>query len=285
MPTPPSQNSAFNAPPIQTPPLQDIGATFKPETAIFSVPWVVWFTKVYAKLNASGVGSVVTISTHAKRLTTTATVGALFYETDRTSLYMGESISGTPTWVWIAGMFSVSSTNNLPTDLNATFGGPDQGFLAYDETLKHAYIWTGQWQFAPGDEGAGFIVAGASRGLAGTTPTGGVWHLCDGSHVNVSNGDGTFTSVLTPNLTGNTFLMGASSQGTVQPATSPTLASGSETEVDTGAGQVVASGSGVTVAAHTHSHTLTSADVDINAPSIANGGLPQYIALVWYIRQ
>ena len=84
------------------------------------------------------------VDTHALRLSAypagSYEVGSLFYETDRTSLYQVQSVSGSNTWVWIAGLM-IDAISSQPGDL----GTEDDGFnfLSTDTDLGFSYRWNG----------------------------------------------------------------------------------------------------------------------------------------------
>jgi len=84
------------------------------------------------------------VDTHTNRLAiyfaSGYEVGSLYYETDRTSLYQVQLVSGVNTWVWIAGDYS-SAFSNRPTDLGTT----DTGFIFTSTTADalYTYRWDG----------------------------------------------------------------------------------------------------------------------------------------------
>jgi len=114
--------------------------------------------------------------THAARSGTGASPeGALFYETDRHTLYIASGAQ----WVWIAGLFTVADVTDVPADLAAS----DDGFLVHIDKFNHSLRWLGnflKWTWAQGEDGSGFI-----RDFLVAPDTGGGfwWQLCDGSTV------------------------------------------------------------------------------------------------------
>jgi hypothetical protein len=202
----------------------------------------------------------------------------LYHESDTGAMYLCELVANIPTWIWVGGVAVVFGPASLPAGL----GTNDAGYLAFETTFFHAYRWNGaNWTFAPGDSGAGYVVASPTS----AAPFGGLWQLCDGSTVSVSKGDGTTTNVATPNLTGNTFIFGAAALTGVNVASQPTWDAAAVTEADNGVPTVVQSGTGATVAPEPHTHNLTNANAKLKPPSAANGGLPQNIGLVFYMRR
>lgn len=211
-------------------------------------------------------------------------------------------------WVYLCGTMlgTIYSPDQKPTDL----GPPDKGFLFYAADFEQLYRWDGTvWHYAPGF---------ASQYIVGGYPQGGLWWPCDGTAYRCSQDDGSTANISTPNLTGDVFLKGTASTGSVSAATRPTWEAAATTgnegahthDVDPGvvssaatlSGQEVQSGTGVTVASasHTHSvdvpnttstagtlhsHALTDALSQLKVPSEANGGLPKRIGLSWYMRR
>lgn len=168
---------------------------------------------------------------------------------------------------------------NIPTGFNAG----DDGRIFEATDYCHVYRWDGTaaaWNFYEGDA-SGYLVVGPP---GGGPPNGGLWGLCDGSAYLVSQASGSTASVTTQNLTGGVFIKGASTPGTQQAATAPTLASGAILGDDTDAGVNLTVTAGTTsVAAKPHTHTVT--DATGNAPSEANGGLPVRIGITFYMRR
>lgn len=165
---------------------------------------------------------------------------------------------------------------NIPSGFNASADGR----LFYATDHKHIYRYDGAtaaWHFLEGD-GSGQVVVGSPTGGA---PNGGLWGLCDGSAYLVAQDNGTTLSVTTQNLTGGVFITGDTA-GAQQAATAPTFTGALTTGNDSGAGTTVQSGTGATVATHTHTHSLSAT---LNAPSVANGGLPLRIGVHFYIRR
>jgi len=135
--------------------------------------------------------------THANRLVnypaTNYTTGTLFYETDRTVVYI---IAG-GIWTYWSGAMN-GPLGNLPVDL----GAADAGFRFQATDYKHLYDWSGSaWAFDANDAGSGFlVVAGPGFFIAD-----GLYGLCDGSTYSVAQSDGS-TANMTPAVAANTYL-------------------------------------------------------------------------------
>lgn len=120
-------------------------------------------------------------------------VGSLFYETDRTVLYIS-SASGT--WLYVAGIFSTVQIA-LPADLGAS----DAGFLANVADYSHVLEWNGTaWQWGPGEVGGGYTVPFVNP----PNPITG-WHAANGASVNLLQSNGGITPVTVPNTAGSFF--------------------------------------------------------------------------------
>jgi hypothetical protein len=203
----------------------------------------------------------------------------IFVETDTGAIYQCRIVASIPTWVWIGGISTVANLAALPT-----LGTNDAGYLAYDANLQHLYQWTGAaWQFAPGDPGAGFLVPSLT---AAGPPNGGAWQLCDGTAAAVSKGNGTTENIVTPAMcagAGLYFVCATNAPTGLVGTTAPTYVGGPTvtTGNDSGSATVLV-GVGATVAQHTHTHSVTVPN--INAPTVANGGLPNHAGFVWYMR-
>ena len=99
-------------------------------------------TSLAAALGLSS-SSLVILDTHSARTTTYSgaglpVLGVLFFETDRHILYAVVSVSGTPSWIYVAGTY-VAGIASRPSDL----GTNDIDFLFYATDQSTAYIWTG----------------------------------------------------------------------------------------------------------------------------------------------
>jgi len=222
----------------------------------------------------------------------------VYFQTDTGLTYISMIVLDTWEWVYASGAATVALLADLPT----TLGPNDEGAIYYELEYNHAYQWTGSaWRFLPGDPGAGYIVAGT------TAPIGGAWALCDGTAVDVSQGDGTIASVTTPNLNTSGFssgpvLIGGGGTG-FQAATTPEWQAAAKTddesththaitatvEVQSGTGANPAA-TGNTGAGTAHSHTLSDANAKLKKPSDGadathGGGMPDRFYLNWYMRQ
>lgn len=239
------------------------------------------------------------IDTHANRLAnfpaSSYEPGTVFFETDRSVLYVVKSIASINTWIYVTGIMPTALAG-LPNDL----GTNDGGFLALiSDYFQHWLLWNGiTWQFGPGDPGSKYIVA-----TPGIVPNGGMWGACDGSAYTCLNGDGTTSSVTTPNLTGDVFLKGGTygpQQAASRATWDPTAITDDEsshqhtvTEPSSNLGNVqlgatpffgVAGGTVLSGPGSAHHHTL-SVNAKLNVPSEGNGGLPLRIPLTWYMRR
>ena len=122
-------------------------------------------------------------------------------------------------WFYATGMYT-NGLASIPADLDVT----DANYCFGSNDYNHSYIWNGTaWNFSPGDPGSAFIVGSVSP------PLGGPWALCDGSTTVCATGNGSTTSVITANLTGDVFLKGGT-PGNVQPANAATWDANSTTD-------------------------------------------------------
>lgn len=126
-------------------------------------------------------------------------------------------------WLYSAGAFT-DLLANIPSDLKEV----DEDFLFSANDYRHSYQWGNNnnnlaWNFAPGDPGSSYIVAGS------TAPRGGLWAICDGNSATVATETGNTASVTTPDLTGDVFIKGGTPGG-VQNATAPTWVAGAKTD-------------------------------------------------------
>jgi hypothetical protein len=124
--------------------------------------------------------------------------GTLFWETDRTALYV--VLVGQ--WVYAAGVMATAQAT-LPGGL----GSGDAGFLAYVTDYAHLLRWNGSaWGWGPGDGGSGFV-----QGFVVDPGTG--WFLCSGSQATFLKADGTLGTTGSgsvpslPNLTSSASLV------------------------------------------------------------------------------
>jgi hypothetical protein len=268
--------------------------------------WAGWFNQI-SKI----ISQVPTISDVAANMVATGGGAAvtdwtpdawqrfIYFQTDTGVVYVSRILSNIWQWTYMAGAMTVATLADLPTGL----GPADEGLIVYELEYFHAYQWDGSaWRFLPGDPGAGYIVATASG-----APVGGLWALCDGSVVDVSQGDGTIAATSTPNLVssgfgGNPPLLGGGGSG-FQAASVPEWQTGAKTddesahthnvtatvEVESGTGAFPAA-TGATSAGTAHSHNLSDANAKLKAPSDGadathGGGMPDRYYLNWYMRQ
>lgn len=214
----------------------------------------------------------------------------LYWETDRHVYYLSTGAN----WIYSAGVYT-DVIANIPTGLGAN----DTGFLFAASDYEHLFLWGGSsFNFAPGDPGNQYIVAGGAN-----PPAGGLWAACDGTSTTVAGGNGSTFGVTTPDLTGEVFIKGTNAYtGTQQLASNGQMVPGSTTDneashthsITAGTGSLCTGGAGCTatpidtVPAATgpgsaHDHGLSTAGT--LAPSEGHGGLPLRIGLTWWIRR
>jgi hypothetical protein len=171
------------------------------------------------------------------------------------------------------------------------FGNPEKGFTWYDTDYKHVWFWEGSgWN---GFFAAGQVVMSAN----GSAPPGGVFYPCDGGTYTVPLPNATTTSITTENLNGTTaaIFAGGFSSG-VNAASSPTWASGAKTDTHTHTATVTNNANVVvtgvttdvvstqTVTTSATAANLSNANAVINPPSVANGGLPAYFRMSFWLQ-
>ena len=201
---------------------------------------------------AQGQG-ITSYGTHAAR-PLPQTKGALYFETDRESLYVTESTSGALAWNFVSGCFSAIRTSR-PTDL----GSNDAGFLFHIQDYAHLARWDGAaWRLTEGS--GGYIVSSVAALGSG-------YQLCDGTttdYILDNTSNLAVSSFTTPNLNGSagTYLGAISAYtGTINAPVAPhftgVLGNTSTESADT----TVQSGAGATVAAQNHNHTFIPAGI------------------------
>jgi hypothetical protein len=176
--------------------------------------------------------------------------GFLFYATDYT---VTERWNGTH-WLYVAGI--TQGTFAELSTLSGLLTASEAGWLLADSTYGHTWIWNGSWAFAQGEQSQYIVMGPAS-------PQGGVWYPCDGGTYTCANANGTTANIVTPALNTNVAaIMGGGASGTLHAATAATPATTQGVTIG-GAGPAI---------------------VALNAPSVANGGLPQYFTTSWWLR-
>jgi hypothetical protein len=136
------------------------------------------------------------VGDHAVRLTMSGQQpGTLFFEQDRTVLYLYDIVNGASGWFYLAGIcYAIQSQK--PTDLTAY----DQNFLWGCTDYVHLMQWSGSfWTFAPGDNGSDYLAAKPNS----TIPAG--WVECTGAATTYLKSDGTTGSYTTPSMAGTYF--------------------------------------------------------------------------------
>lgn len=258
-------------------------------------------TWVGATITIAGTNYTVATYVSSIQLTVTATAGtpgAVAY-----SVKSGK-------WLWVSGQ-GASTQANLPTDLITT----DAGALWAVTDYMHLLQWSGTaWGWSESDAGSRYVVMGTPTGA----PNQGLWGACDGTAYAVLNGDGTTSSITTPNLTGEVYIKGSTAFAAQQAAARatweatavtnnesahthsvdpPSTASGNNSasvEVFAGLGTTVAAdphthttdiASFTSGAGSAHNHVLSDASAQLKVFSEANGGVPLRISTAWYMRR
>jgi hypothetical protein len=231
--------------------------------------------------NSASGGAVVIEDTHARRLSNFVgsnipPVGSLFWEIDRTVLYLVKLVAGVAAWVFAAGSYTNTRTN-YPSDLGAN----DAGFLFQISDYAHLARFDGTaWRLTEGS--GGYIVASAFALASG-------YQICDGTATDYITDNTTNLAVsafTTPDLktaNANTYLRSAAAYtGAVNAPTNPTFGGAlSNTGADSGSGTIVQSGTGTTVATHTHTHPFTPT----GNVSLAGGDPVQFMNVIYYFRR
>jgi hypothetical protein len=243
------------------------------------------------------------VGTHAQRLSIgpyNVKAGALFYETDRTVIYMAVT-SGTNArvWAYVGGqMRGTLSPNQKPSDLSTN----DAGFLFYSTDFLHEYRWTGAaWQWAdPGDPSGRVSMFIVSPGSG--------WKLMDGTGnpVSYATPTGGISTISLPDSNDDVFPKFGSYTGSVDAAVPGTLGgvlgdagSGSGVSVTTSGSTgapsgstSVQSGGGATVPSMAHSHgvsgtgsgTVTTDHTHDTSGLTVSASLPASLAIAPYFR-
>ena len=191
-----------------------------------------------APLNVSGlagVGEANLVGLHVNRPpSANQSVGTLYWETDRTVLFIIQLVSGAPQWTYVDGyMLGTISPDQKPSDL----GTNDARFIFYSTDFDHAYRWTGSaWILAPGEDTPGRIAFY-------TIAPGTGWQLCDGTSTTRSTTVGGTAAVTVPDYSAGAYL---------------------KAETTLVVGPTAASGLVAAEAAHTH-------DIDHNHASVTSG--------------
>lgn len=215
--------------------------------------------------------STVWRGTHTARATWPAKDNDVYIETDRNYLaYL--YVAATNTWQYVSGVYQ--RTQAQLAALAATLVASDAGLLVEVTDYAHVLRWTGAaWQWGPGEQGSGALVAFAIAPGTG-------WAVCNGSSVAYLKSDGTTGTVTLPNTAATPAYLqnGPAYSATITPKTVPTFA-GTASQVTSGPSgtTTVQSGSGATVASSAHTHTLTPAGtIALPADPIANFPAPLY---------
>lgn len=282
-------NIGLTAPPQATAPIEEGG--------MFKTPWVAFFNQAYVKLR-----KVPTILDVAAAMNATAgnvvnyppeaNLGLFYFQTDTGLTYVSRLIivgaALVPTWVYFSGQLR-NTQATLPVGLTIN----DVGMLVFVTDFNHTLRWasTLTWQWAPGENGSGFIDAF----LVDPSPVTG-WALCDGSAgVSYLRSNGTLGTVTLPNLTGTPAYvkLGSTASAAINVSTKPSFDPTKLTAathvtgvtpnlttaaVASGAGTTVVTGVTLTDPGHTHSITQTSTPVNAD-------GEPANVALRPFFRR
>lgn len=142
-------------------------------------------------------------------------IGDLFWATDRTVLYLVETVGGVNTWVYIAG-----TTRTTLAGILTGLGTNDAGLLDFITDYSHTLRWSGSaWTWAPGDDGSGYyrLCESAPADFGANA-----WQIADGTAVDRLNADGTVTNVTTPDLTTAAYLKGGIAAAAIAAASGAT---------------------------------------------------------------
>lgn len=218
-----------------------------------------------------GPSSPVMENVHANRATSYPAgnypVGSLFYETDRTILYVVTVSGGANVWTYATGV-SYQALASLPADLGAN----DSGYLAWTTDYSHLFRWTGSaWTWGPGDAGSGFyqLFEAAPSGY-GTL----AWQIMDGSTVARANSDGTTSNVTLDDLTTAAYLKGGITSAAVAAASGLVGSTTATNQATTATNQSATTG--VTIVdhpSHTHDDASSLASPDLFAEDTTPTGV------------
>jgi hypothetical protein len=244
------------------------------------------------------------VGTHAQRLSIgpyNVKAGALFYETDRTALYMAITSGSARIWKVIAGhMIGTLSPDTKPTDL----GINDKGFIFEEETtFHHKYKWTGSaWTWADrgdpskrvslflSDPGAGWkLMDGTGNPVSYATPTGGISTISlPDSNDDVFPKFGSYTGSVDAAVPGTLGgVLGDAGSGSGVSVTTLSASTGAPSGSTS-----VQSGGGATVPSMAHSHgvsgtgsgTVTTDHTHDTSGLTVSASLPASLALAPYFR-
>lgn len=251
----------------------------------------------------AGVG-VFLVGTHAQRISATYTPptfypnGSIFYETDRTLLY----ISNGGFWEYLSGVFDI--TFAAIAALTATLTVHDVNLRLFVTDYDHGLKWLGttlKWTWAEGDRQGGYV---SDYAIDPDNVFSG-WALCDGSAttwLKITAGVLSIPAFTTPNVVGSPAFkkLGAAYTGAIVPPVAPTAtgitASGNAnipSVTSTGNSTSIAvpqgAGAAIVVAANPHTHDVAVTDLGhthaLTAVPISSTGEPQAIVFrPWFRR-
>lgn len=231
----------------------------------------------YNQANLPGVWTTVASSgilaqgTHAARITTPYTPptnypdGSLFYETDRTLLYVTRG----GVWHYLEGVFSTSYASIAGLGLGTT----DSGLRLFVNDYDHELKWAGSlWGWAEGDRQGGYIEA--FQVDPDNLSTG--WHPCDGTAttwLKITTGVLSIPALTTDNLIGGVAYLKYGSAATgIHGSVGPTYSGGANTgssptgDSVTSRTDVAVTGAGTAVETFTpaagHTHTVPTINGD-----------------------
>lgn len=210
--------------------------------------------------------------THAKRLTTTPQLGAFFWETDRTVLYLSAPSGSATVWIYVAGVMSAVFSAR-PTSLTTN----DAGFMLEVSDHRHLCRWDGTaWVILDNDAGT-FIDSAVALGVG--------WQLCDGTATNyltVSGADLAETAFTTPDEvtapSGVYHKSIAAYTGTINAPTAPVISGSTGTPSATTTVDDDLLGTTVAVASSTHTHPVGTLVNDTS-------GQPRNLGVLRYFRR
>lgn len=204
-------------------------------------------------------------------------LGFMFHDTTVLVTYFGVKETAFSTLALYLAWFDGIESLTFSAWGARTFYASDAGYQVRISDYEHEIVWTGStWRFAPGDASKYLV-----HSIDGNPPNGGVWHLCDGSSVNVFEVVGGVPQVnafTLPDLTTAAIFRGGAYTGTIDPATSPTFTGGTVTTdpntTDHTHSVAITSGN----ESATHNHSLSSTTVVLytgaGSPTVAANPTP-----------
>lgn len=177
-------------------------------------------------------------------------IGFEFYDESVLVSYYGVSESA-----FSADALYLAYKDGLLSVTFATFGGmtfhpSDAGYEIRITDYEHTILYSGStWRLATGDNSKYAVIS-----IDGNPPQGGVWHLCDGSSVNIFTivaGVPTVSAFTLPDLRSDVFIRGGTYTGSISPTSAPTFSSAGFTFAGTPA-TLTGSFTGTPLSIHAH---------------------------------